>query len=308
MTAPDSIAADLFSGHPNAVYGVDWSPDGKLVASASLDNTVKLWDPSTGKVVARLPGHGDGVSAVAFSPDSKTLFSSSLDRSLKIWNIASRSLVKTVAAHSNFVWSLAWSRDGKSVVSGGYDNALATWTPDGSKIHSITPGGQPVLAVASAPRAAGGWSVAGCKNSNAYVVDPGATKPRLTLAGHNGAIEAVVVSRDGKTIHTGGLDKTIRSWDSKTGQVTRAVDAHSSYIQSLALSADGRQLASGSLSGEIRLWNEADGRLLRTLPGHANTVYSLAFSPDGKRLVSGSFDRTVKLWHTATGKRVTKQS
>ena len=101
MRADNAAAADLLSGHPNAVYGVDWSPDGRLIASASLDNSVKLWDATTGKQVARLPGHGDGVSAVAFSPDSKTLFSSSLDRSIKIWNVGSRALVKTGTAHAN---------------------------------------------------------------------------------------------------------------------------------------------------------------------------------------------------------------
>ena len=81
MKADTSNAADLLSGHPNAVYGVAWSQNGRLIGSASLDNSVKLWDATSGKQLARLPGHGDGVSAVAFSPDGKTVYSSSLDRS-----------------------------------------------------------------------------------------------------------------------------------------------------------------------------------------------------------------------------------
>ena len=308
MQAKTPNTADLLSGHPNAVYGVAWSQNGRLIGSASLDNTVKLWDATSGKQLARLPGHGDGVSAVAFSPDGKTVFSSSLDRSIKIWNIASRSLVTTVAAHSNFVWSLACSSDGKSVVSGGYDNTLNVWTPDGSRKQSVGVGGQPILAVAMAHPRAGGWFVAGSKNSNAYVIDPDATKPRLTLAGHNGAIEGTAVSGDGKTIYTAGQDKTVRSWDSRTGKVTSINDAHASYVQCLAISNDGRLLASGALSGRIRLWDTTTGRLLRVLSGHTNTVYSLAFSPDAQRLVSGSFDRTLKVWQTSTGQRVTRNS
>lgn len=69
MQAKTPNTADLLSGHPNAVYGVAWSQNGRLIGSASLDNTVKLWDATSGKQLARLPGHGDGVSAVAFSPD-----------------------------------------------------------------------------------------------------------------------------------------------------------------------------------------------------------------------------------------------
>jgi WD40 repeat protein len=286
MPADSASAADLLAGHPNAVYGVDWSPDGKLIASASLDNSVKLWDPTTGKQLARMPGHGDGVSAVVFSADNKTLFSSSLDRSIKIWNVASRSLTTTVSAHANYVWALARAHNGKTIVSGGYDNILCTWTPTGSKLQAVTVGSQPVLAVASAPPAAGGYSVAASKDSNAYIIDPDATASRLTLTGHTGAVEAVLVSHDGKTIHTAGQDKTIRSWNSRTGEVNRIVEAHDSYAQCLALSTDGKQLASGSQSGEIKLWNAGTGRLVdargerdmrSTVARQANATYTGIF-------------------------------
>ena len=112
---------------------------------------------------------------------------------------------------------------------------------------------------------------------------------------------------DGKTIHTAGQDKTIRSWDSRTGKVTHVIDEHASHVQCLALSDNGRLLASGAQSGRIRLWDTVTGRLIRVLSGHTNTVYSLAFSPDAQRLVSGSFDRTVKVWQTSTGRRVTRK-
>ena len=193
------------------------------------------------------------------------------------------------------------------MVSGGYDNTLNVWAPDGTRKQSVAPGGQPILAVAMARPKVGGWFVAGSKNSNAYVIDPDATKPRLTLAGHNGAIEGIAVSGDGKTIHTAGQDKTIRSWDSRTGKVTHVIDEHASHVQCLALSGNGRLLASGAQSGRIRLWDTVTGRLIRVLSGHTNTVYSLAFSPDAQRLVSGSFDRTVKVWQTSTGRRVTRK-
>src|SRR5690348_16880296 len=87
--------------HPNAVYAVAFSPDGQRLASASLDNTIKLWDAASGKEQARVRGHGDGVCGVAFSGDGKRLFSASLDRTVKFWDAAGGSIETTLVGHAN---------------------------------------------------------------------------------------------------------------------------------------------------------------------------------------------------------------
>src|SRR5688572_23346309 len=114
------ISAELIATgtHPNSVYGVAFSSDGKLVASASLDHSIKLWDAATGEELARIMAHGDGVCGVAFAPDDATLCSASMDSSLKIWNVASRTLVATLSGHQGYVEAFGVSRDRKLLASG----------------------------------------------------------------------------------------------------------------------------------------------------------------------------------------------
>ena len=72
-------------GHTEVAYAVAFSPDGKTLASGSLDNTIKLWDVTTGRNTATLNGHSGGVTSIAFSPDGNTLASGSMDTTMKLW-------------------------------------------------------------------------------------------------------------------------------------------------------------------------------------------------------------------------------
>ena len=113
---------------------------------------------------------------------------------------------------------------------------------------------------------------------------------------HEGVSLSVAFSPDGKTLASGGWDKTVRLWDVATGTEKKILRGHLDSIHSVAFSPDGKTLASGGWDKTVRLWDVATGTEKKILRGHLDSIYSVAFSPDGKTLASGSSDGTVGLW------------
>ncbi|MGD0680619.1 MAG: serine/threonine-protein kinase, partial [Terracidiphilus sp.] len=122
-----------------------------------------------------------------------------------------------------------------------------------------------------------------------------------TLKGHSYEVNSVTFSPDGRTLASGSYDRTIKLWDTASGQMLRTLQGHGGDVSSVAFSPDGRTLASGHDDTTVKLWDMASGQLLRTLHGHSYSVSSVAFSPDGRTLASGSTDFTIKFWDAASG-------
>ncbi|KAF2195561.1 hypothetical protein K469DRAFT_616319 [Zopfia rhizophila CBS 207.26] len=114
-------------GHSDSVSAVAFSPDGKMLASASSDKTVKLWDAGTGAVLQTLNSHSGWVTAVAFSLDGKVLASASSDETVKLWDAGTGAVLQTLNGHSGWVTAVAFSSDGKVLTSASDDETVKLW-------------------------------------------------------------------------------------------------------------------------------------------------------------------------------------
>ncbi|GCC18073.1 hypothetical protein chiPu_0017786 [Chiloscyllium punctatum] len=115
------------TGHQALINEVCFSPDTRLIASASFDKSVKLWDSRTGKYLASLRGHVSAVYQIAWSADSRLLASGSSDSTLKVWDVKTRKLSVDLPGHADEVFAVDWSPDGQRVASGGKDKVLRIW-------------------------------------------------------------------------------------------------------------------------------------------------------------------------------------
>jgi serine/threonine protein kinase len=135
----DGLEVRTLTGHTESVWSVSFSPDGRLLASGSEDNTIKLWRVSDGALVRTLTGHTGGVNSVSFSPDGRLLASGSWDKTIKLWRVSDGSLVRTLTGHARQVTSVSFSPDGSLLASGSWDGTIKLWrVSDGSLVRTLT--------------------------------------------------------------------------------------------------------------------------------------------------------------------------
>ncbi|NQT17105.1 MAG: hypothetical protein HQ582_30390, partial [Planctomycetes bacterium] len=280
---------------PRPVLAIAYSPDRKLVASAHDDMTVRLRDPSTGRVVRVLEGDDEVVSTIAFSPDGRILATAGGDEKVKLWNVADGKQSGTLVGHIGDVLSAAFSPDGKRLASGGADKTIRFWDlASGRQAAHLEGHSATVRSVSYSPD--GMRLASGSDDGAVKLWDPLASQPLATLTGHAGGIQAVAFSPDGQTLASASEDNTVRLWDVESHEMRLTLTGHAGTVRCLAFSPQGKTLASGALDNLIKLWDPDSGRHRATLRGHAGAVTSLAFTPNTTALVSGSRDGTIRYW------------
>jgi WD40 repeat protein len=256
----------VLTGHSAPVSSVAFSPNARTIISGSLDDTVRVWDASSGQMLRKLSGASDAVSSVAFAPNGKWLASGSKDRSIDIWDAVTGQLLRTLRYNSTYVWenpavwSIAISPNGARITAGSADASIRIWNDaTGELVRNFT--------------------------------------------GHTEAVTAVAYLPDGRTLVSGSKDGTVRLWDADTSRLLRTLPSQAGEVMSVAISPDGKRIAAGSNNAVI-LWNADTGQQLRTLPSTLNLVEAVSFSPDGKTVIDGGNDTTIEIWNADSGQAI----
>jgi WD40 repeat protein len=330
-------------GHTAAVTCVAYSPDGSRIASASADQTVKVWDAMSGSEIATFRGHTDMVRSVAYSPNGSRIASASRDHTVKLWDVSSGTEIATLKGHTNWVSSVAYSHDGSRIASASSDKTVKVWdAKSGTEVATLKGHIDGVLSVAYSPDSS---RIASASYDHTVKVwDARRGTEIATLKGHTEGVICVAYSPDGSRIASASWDNTVKVWDARSGtevanlRVTSVVDSvayspdgsriagasrdqtvkvwdarsgteiatlrQTSAVGSVVYSPDGSRIASALGDGTVKLWDVSSGTEIATLKGHTNWVSSVAYSHDGSRIASASSDKTVKVWDAKSGTEV----
>lgn len=297
---PERIVVQELHGHSAGVESLSFSPDGKLLASSSMDHTVRLWKVDAGQTHAILKGHQADVRSTAFSPDGSRLASASQDGTARIWAVSTGETQAVLKGHTGGLWGVDFHPSGKVVATAGIDGTVRIWDVATGAPGEVLRGHEGgAFALRFSPD--GAVLATGCRKGRLRLWRWKEKELRSDMAGHRTTIVAISFSRDGTMLATGSYDRSVRLWRPTSAPTISLSGGHSASVIGASFSPDGRLLATGSLDKEIRLWHTSTGDTVRILRGHDSGVYALGFSPNGELLASGSTDGTVRLWEVDTG-------
>ncbi len=221
----DGKLVRVFEGHRDAIYSLALSPDGKILATGSYDQKIKLWDVEAGKEIKTLSGHNGCVYGLVFRPDGKILASASADRTVKLWDVASGQRRETFSQPLKEQFAVAFSADGKKLVAGGADNRIRVWEISETAAETTNP-----------------------------ILE--------TKFAHEGAILNLVFSSDGKTLLSSADDGTVKLWNFDGMKELLALEKQPDWPRALAFGANDKTVLVGRLDGTIGIYDSGSGKLI----------------------------------------------
>ncbi len=259
------------TGHTMSVRSIAISHDGRLLASAGEDLTVKIWDIEAERELRTFKAHTRSIVSVVFSPDDRTLATSSYDGTVKLWDVETGKKVATTPTPEDShdaAESLVFSADGR------------------------------MLAVTSLSGVEG----------RIKILDGKTLREIVSMSGHTFWAQ-LAFSPDGRLLASSEKQESIKIWNTATGLHLRTLtgkiyDQFTHNTSKIVFSADGKTIATGGSDRLVRLWDAVTGAELKIFRGHTNRVSSVFFTLDGKRLISSSWDKTIRYWDIETATEI----
>jgi WD40 repeat protein/uncharacterized caspase-like protein len=246
-----------FRGHTATITQLQFSPDGKRLASASADKTIKLWNVEKGILIKTFVGHRDRATAIGFRPDGEVLASGSADQTIKLWTIPNGELADTFKGI--IATTIRFSPDGRILAAGSSDNTIRLWYPDSTQPILL---GRHDLMITDLAFSADGKTLASASwdktiklwNISDAKFDREAS-PYRTLTGHTGSVTSISFNPNAPVLASGSQDTTIKLWDTQDGTVLKTLLGHQDAVKTTLFSTDGSTLVSTSDRTGMIVWN-----------------------------------------------------
>ncbi|KAI7882363.1 putative platelet-activating factor acetylhydrolase ib alpha subunit [Lichtheimia hyalospora FSU 10163] len=305
------------TGHRSPVTRVAFHPVYQILASASEDTTIKIWDYETGDFECTLKGHTKAVQDLAFDPKGNYLVSCSADLTIKVWDVNNDyKCIKTLYGHDHSVSSVTFLPSGDKIVSASRDKTIKVWEfASGYCTKTYTGHLEWVRSVVSSED--GRLLVTASNDQTARLWDTQTGESKVEFRGHEHVVECAIFapinaypyiqemvgdeskSKDpgapGRYVITGSRDKTIKVWDS-SGQLLHTLGGHDNWVRGLVVHPSGKYLLSASDDKTLKIWDLKTGRCMKTLEAHDHFVTCISYCMISPVVATGSVDQTVKVW------------
>ena len=291
----------LLTGHTDGINSSQYSADGKKIVTASLDNTAKIWDSESGKLIRNLVGHTSAIRSACFSPDGTMVVTASWDKTSKIWDVETGDVLADLIGHTSWITSACFSPDNKRIVTTSYDNLAKLWDVETGKLIADLMGHTSfVVSAQFSPDDSTIVTASGDYTAKIWNAKTG--KLVADLKGHNESLNSAMYSPDGQFIVTASNDTSALVWNAQTGKLKLNLTGHSASIHSAHFSPNSQKIVTASGDSLCLIWDVETGKIISSLGEQNSGVESAHFSPDGSKIVTTHEDHSFKIWDVEKGK------
>jgi WD40 repeat protein/uncharacterized caspase-like protein len=282
------------------VTASDLSLDGFLIVAGGSDLTVKIWNTSTGSLLATMPNQKKDITGVLFSPDSKSLIINSLDGSVALLDVKTGNLIRQIRPDGGPITYIKFSKDGRRLLCSGDSKIAEVWNLETGQLQFKLEGHDDHI-TALGFSLTDKYIVTASKDRTAIIWEGGSGKLYQKLQGHTRGLASMTFSSSENKLTPVAKPDPQSEFGNASITLVRYIESLGPRLEAFAFSPGKKQVVLATGSSVAEVWDYGNGRILHQLRGHSNAITSVAFSPDGKTILTGSWDQTARLWDASSG-------